>query len=92
MLKFIKSNPIAIIIMSIFVALIIGSCSPQPANAVAPVMVRPMIVSPAPKPPVQAKPVQTVKPTVPVVAVLSPQIIKTVCTEKNKLKKDCTRK
>lgn len=91
-MKYIKTNPIYIIVSAILLALIIGSCSPQPAHAVAPIMVRPTIVPTAPKPAVQAKPVQTVKPNVPVVAVMSPQIIKTVCNEKNKLKNDCTRK
>ena len=100
MMKFLKSNPIKVIILAVLAILTLTSCVPQKAHS-AVAMARSPVVSVRPSvsvPKVNSPVVKPTKPTTKGVvnhtatAVIASQLIPTVCTEKGKEKNRCVRK
>lgn len=100
MMKFLKSNPIKVIVLAVLALLALTNCVPQKAHGAVVVARSPVVsVRPSVSVPKVNKPV--VKPTQPntkgmvnhtATAVIASQLIPTVCTEKGKEKNRCVRK
>lgn len=99
-MKFLKSNPIKVIILAVLALLTLTSCVPQKAHS-AVAMARSPVVSVRPSvsvPKVNSPVVKPTKPTTKGVvnhtatAVIASQLIPTVCTETGKEKNRCVRK
>ena len=99
-MKFLKSNPIKVIILAVLALLTLTSCVPQKAHS-AVAMARSPIVSVRPSVSVPKVNSPVVKPTKPITkgvvnhtatAVIASQLIPTVCTKNGKEKNRCVRK